>query len=1082
MNGLFAAVVSRMLGLPRFVARAALLAAVFHGLFVGGVTVIKSGTNALFLSRADSGQLPLLYAVVAVVVGLATAVLARLLGRRPLRQLFGEVIIVNAAVLVGATVAVLFHVPGAPALLYVLGEASATMGSVLFWSRLMDGFTSRDQKRVVGVVGAGGMVGSAVGGLAMRLFVDVTGVAAPVIVSAIIWVLALPLLRVVRTRSSAVGDGDGDGREAKTVRQAREAKGARRQPARGDTRDAVLALFQQPYVRAVAGLVVLFAATGAASDFVFRAAAAKSTENEMAGLFGLLNAVVGIVVVVLQVGLTGRLLARLGVFVFAAIIPTLLVAFVGVFLVVDAVEPHGPWSFRVLIVLKGIEMAGAYSLHPVVVALLYNPIAPELRAQSRALIDGAIKKVGAAVAGLVLGALATRADIVSVWTVLIAAMFTLLLLPTLRRLYGAALEARVLAPVQRGRAYAIDTTDKDTREALEAGLRSTQSDDVLAALDALGPTYELDGEALLLLLEHREERVRATALARVPARPDDRLAVRLLDIARTPGARRPRAEAVRALARVQPGKAADVVLEFLDDEEPGVVCAALEVLLRSRNDARAKARLKALLTALPTLGVAWRRDLARLLGVLRDARYAVGVTTLMNDPDHSVRVLAIEAAARRGDPAHVDDLIKRLGERTTRVAVLSALVRFRDAAVPALSAALDDTGLDVAVRARVPRLLERIGTEAAAHALLFSNPRDDAWLQSRIARSLVRIVEQKPGLAVDRRRTDEAIGRRLVAYAAYRDALADLNASDDVRLRLLKHIVNDRGRQNLEIALDLLGLHRGIDRMRAVARGLMDRRKQSRLDAIELLDVALTADPLRTDFLSLLDVGDAERPDEAALHRARRLTHSRDPLLRGIARQTLRRCGVDADDDATALAAAAGVGMPGSFELEGTDMADPLVERLFLLEDVDLFRGLAADDLLAIAALAGELVVEPGQVLYREGDLGNDNLYVIVDGVVELTRGGKLLMTLHPGESAGQVSFVDKGPRPVTARIADGKPARLLVVEREQFFDLMADRTSLMNGFFDVLASRLRSLIDKATPEERTGAGRTTRPPGVTDG
>jgi CRP-like cAMP-binding protein len=163
-------------------------------------------------------------------------------------------------------------------------------------------------------------------------------------------------------------------------------------------------------------------------------------------------------------------------------------------------------------------------------------------------------------------------------------------------------------------------------------------------------------------------------------------------------------------------------------------------------------------------------------------------------------------------------------------------------------------------------------------------------------------------------------------------------------------------------------------------------------------------------------------------------------------------------------------------------MADPLVERLFLLEDVDLFRGLSADDLLAIAALAGELVVEPGQVLYREGDLGNDNLYVIVDGVIELTRGGKLLMTLQPGESAGQVSFVDKGPRPVTARIADGKPARLLVVEREQFFDLMADRTSLMNGFFDVLANRLRSLIDKATPDEKTGAGRTTRPPGAADG
>ncbi len=1045
-----------MLGLPRFVARSAFMAAAFHGVFVGGVTVIKSGTNALFLSRADPSLLPLLYAVVAIVVAAATALLARLLAGRPLRQLFGEVMVLNAALVIVATGAVMGDVPGAAPVLYVTGEATATAGSVLFWSRLMDGFTSRDQKRVVGVVGAGGMLGAAVGGLLLRVIVGTTGVGPPMILAAVLWVVSLPLLRVIRTRSAAA---DPDPVPKSNVNDTR-----RQAAAPKDTRDAILALFGQSYVRAVAGIVVLFAATGAATDFVFRAAASAGSEREMAGLFGLLNAVVGIVVVVLQMALTSRLLSRLGVFLFAAIVPMTLVFLSIIFAIVDAVDPSGPWGFRVLIWLKGVEMAGAYSLHPVVVALLYNPIAPELRAQSRALIDGAIKKMGAAAAGLVLGALAAKAAVVTVWTVLATAALSLILLPTLRRLYVAALEARVQTPSShRGRSLSIDPSDKDTRRALEAGLRSADSEDVIAALDALGPTYELDDESLLRLLEHSEERVRATALARVPARPDDVLAARLLTIARTPGARRPRAEAVRALARAQPGKAADVVREFFDDDEPGVVCAALEVTLRSRNDKDAKARLRGLIASLPSLSLAWRRELARLVGVVRDARYNEAVTALMQDEDKSVRILAIEAAARRGDPVHVDALIPRLGEQTTRVAVSSALVRYRDVAVPGLSAALDDMSLPVAVRIRVPRLLERIGTDAAAHALLFSNPRDDAYLQTRIARSLVQMVERDPRIVVDRRRTDEAIGRRLIAYAAYRDALADLNAGDDANTKLLRRIVNDRRRQNLEIALDLMGIHRGIDRMRAVARGLMDRRRQSRIDAIELLDVALTADPLRTDFLSLLDVREVESPPEAGPLRVRRLTHSRDPLLRGIAKRTLVRCGI-ADE---AEGVNDGVGLPGSFELEGDDMADPIVERLFLLEDVDLFRGLAADDLIAIANVATELSVEAGATLYREGDIGNDSLYVIVDGVLELTHQDKLIMTLHPGESAGQVSFVDKGPRPVTARVAEGKGARLLVVEREHFFDLMADRTSLMQGFFDVLASRLRSLISRATPEER---------------
>jgi CRP-like cAMP-binding protein len=142
-------------------------------------------------------------------------------------------------------------------------------------------------------------------------------------------------------------------------------------------------------------------------------------------------------------------------------------------------------------------------------------------------------------------------------------------------------------------------------------------------------------------------------------------------------------------------------------------------------------------------------------------------------------------------------------------------------------------------------------------------------------------------------------------------------------------------------------------------------------------------------------------------------------------------------------------------------MADDLVERLFLLEDVDLFAGLYADDLLTIASIATELTVPAGQHLYREGDTDSTNLYIIVDGVVELTRQGRPVMTLRAGETAGQVSFLDKGPRPITARVGGTAPARFLVIERDAFVDLMADRTSLMHAFFDVLARRLRALIEK---------------------
>ncbi len=1082
VGGALSGLAARVTGLPRFVARSAASAAAFHVAFVGGVTVIKTGTNALFLSRADPNSLPLLYAAVAIVVTLATTSLARLLVARPLKQLQVEATVAGAILVLLGCAAVQLDLPGAPGALYVIGEASATCASVLFWSRVMDGFTSRDQKRVVGLVGGGGMLGAALGGLLVKLVVGATGVLVPMVIAAVLWVVCLPLLNAVRTRSAQLSGDDKDARKDKSAGMG----------------TALRYLLGRGYPRAVALLVVLLAATGAASDFVFRAAAARTaSEVDMAALFGLLNAVVGVVVVFLQVGLTARLLSRLGVFLFAAVIPGLLLVLSVAHVVFDGLDGYGEAAFYALVTLKGVEMAGAYSLHPAVVALLYNPMPGDVRAQARTLIDGAIKKTGAAAAGLVLGLLAAGGK-VSVWAVFVAAAATLLLLPVLRSQYVRALTQKLQAPKTKKQALHIDPSDKTTRNALEKGLLSDDADDVLHALEALGKHYTPSDATLLRLIEHTDEQVRTAALARVPARPDPTLAKKLLQIAQSPGARRPRAEAVRALARVQPGRAADVVLGFLDDEEPGVVCAALEVALRSRNDKTARARLDVLLGDVQTRHVSWRREVARLLGALQEARYTHALAALIDDADASVRTLAIAAAYRSGDPSHIEHLVRCLDDRRTRSAVVQALVRFGDRAIPALSVALDDVRLPVGVRVHVPRVLQRIGSEAAAHALLFSNPRDDAFLQARIATALAAIVAAKPSIEIDKKRTDEAIGRRLVAYAAYDDALQDLAGADLVGadlaggpsagrgpFSLLKHVVDDRRRQNLGIAFELLGLHRGQEQMERVRRGLLESERKdannltraSYLDALELLDVALVADPLRADFLSLLDVRWDSRDPEKAVERTRKLAASKDPLLRAVAKHTATRLFLD--DEYVSMsgkrqAPTRDVAMPGTQELQGEDMADDLVEKLFMLEDVDLFRGLSSDDLLAIASIAGERTVEAGELLYKEGDTGEPHLYIIIDGTIELTRQGTPVLTLNAGESAGQVSFLDKGPRPVTARVSIQGDAHLLVIEREQFVDLMADRQSLMQGFLGVLAERMRVLISKVGSVQATDADAAT--------
>ncbi|MFZ9888204.1 MAG: cyclic nucleotide-binding domain-containing protein [Myxococcota bacterium] len=1021
---------SSLIGVPAWLLLAALRAAIWHALFVAAVTVAKSASNAVFLARAEPRSLPLLYVVVAVAVALTMWACTRLLRR------FNARLVTDVAVTAGTVLQILIltgcllGIRFAPAALYVVSEVWATTISVLFWSRIGEGFSPRDQRRVVGVLGGGGMAGAVVGGLAMRAVVQDLGALWPALLTASLPLAGLPLLSRLRTRRTGRASSSEDLRHS----------GGRY-------------LLQAKYPLGVALLVIMLAAVGAATDFAFRLASAEAMgEVEMAGLFGLLNAAVGLLVVIVQLGLTSRLLGRFGVFAFLAIVPAgLCVLAIGPFV--------GAPLFPVMLSMKALEMAGAFSLYQAAVSLLYNPMPSSVRSQVRAIIDGAIKKSGAAIAGLSLAGLAyADRDWIGPWLPAGLALSVLALLPRLRAQYLRALEDK-LGRRRQGRigGSTIDASDRETRRLLLEALEREDPVVVLAALDALGLNARLSSRRLLALLRHDDERVRQAGLERVPRdeQATDELVTTLCDMVRNRGAQRPRGEAVRALARARPEALLALLEPLLDEDEPAVVCAAIEVGWGGPAHGLVKQRLDDLCETLPGHSPAWRREVARLIGSTDEQMYDGTLLGLMDDPDPSVWGRAAEAAGRERHEAHLPRLLAALGRREERAAAREALVRYGDLAVPMLSDALDDRGLPLTQRIHVPRVLSAIGTKAAAHALLFSNPRDDAYLQRRIADRLVELCTKHREVRVDRARCDEAVHRRLSAARAHGLALADLTALQGQGAGLLLRVVAERREMALRIALQLIGLHRGMDRAMTALRALGNASRQGdalRQDALELLDVHLTGDPLRASLLEVLEEQPVVGSQDAAERRVWQLTTSRDPLVRGIARRTVRTLSLTAPAEA----------VPQGLEddLEGEDMADTLIERVFLLEHVDLFEGLPTDDLVAIAALAEELDVPPGGVVYREGDRG-DCMYVIIAGELALTRRGLPVMTLHVGESLGQTSFLDRGPRPVTARATHNASTRLLVVQRGAFMDLLSDRPGLMHALFAVLGQRLRTLIER---------------------
>ncbi|WP_460514955.1 Crp/Fnr family transcriptional regulator [Flindersiella endophytica] len=135
-----------------------------------------------------------------------------------------------------------------------------------------------------------------------------------------------------------------------------------------------------------------------------------------------------------------------------------------------------------------------------------------------------------------------------------------------------------------------------------------------------------------------------------------------------------------------------------------------------------------------------------------------------------------------------------------------------------------------------------------------------------------------------------------------------------------------------------------------------------------------------------------------------------------------------------------------------------------LLDDVlrqaPMFAGLDDEAVAALRSAMHEVRLRRGEVLFHEGDQG-DELYVVIEGKVKLGRTSadgreNLLSVLGPGQMFGELSLFDPGPRSSTATgITD---TVMLALGQEQLMTWLSGRPEVARGLLLQLASRLRHL------------------------
>jgi AAA family ATP:ADP antiporter len=750
-------------------------------LLISAHTMLETARDAMLLARFPARALGVVYVVSAASVFPFAFVVSPLAVRfGPRRVLSGGLVAVSLSL------GVLFALPEGPVTLIAIYVVAGLVGSSLvplFWNAVGGVFTVTEGRRLLGIIGAAGVLGGVMGSASAAALLRVLPVKTLLPASAVLFLAAMAVSTFCsRHDDPPLEDG-----------------AAERAPGGA-------AVFKEPFVRWIVMYVAVSTAALILVDFTFKWNVARSVPRlEIAPHIARYYVIVNLTALLAQIA-SGALVRRMGIAANAIVTPVALLA-------------GAVWSLlrggglAPTFVLKGIDGTLRNSVHRATSELVYLPLPPPLRVRVKPLIDGALSKaVQLVVGGLLLAAglklrltgewlTAVTASVLLVWAVTAALMRS----PYLTLLRG------VIAKNGAAPGEPSVTLDMETAEALVAYLSHEDPRLVIAAMNALVRRGRGRLVSPLILL-HEDEAVLVHAL-RLFGESDRQEWVRRARTLLADERESVRMAAARALALHGALDAHDLAtspdprtrgyatlhLALATDSENVTTNPLVAEIVESVRPAMADARL-GLLAAIGDAPAT--PALARLLMDLTARAAKTGTWT---------EEVARAAAAQRA-PSMIPRLVERLAMREGREAVRAALVALGPSALDALAAAMRDSAPSRAIRAQVPGSIARFGTRDAANLLLtVIETNVDGLVRYKAIRALGWLVDFTR-MRLDRRRVERhALASleehfRLLALRSQLDPAPWYPSSADETPpeRLLVGLLEDKLRQSLERTFRLL--------------------------------------------------------------------------------------------------------------------------------------------------------------------------------------------------------------------------------------------------------------------------------------
>lgn len=122
------------------------------------------------------------------------------------------------------------------------------------------------------------------------------------------------------------------------------------------------------------------------------------------------------------------------------------------------------------------------------------------------------------------------------------------------------------------------------------------------------------------------------------------------------------------------------------------------------------------------------------------------------------------------------------------------------------------------------------------------------------------------------------------------------------------------------------------------------------------------------------------------------------------------------------------------------------------LKSVPLFADLDADELDAVAAITTEVDIKQGTSIITEGASAHE-MFVVVAGTLEVTRGGQHIADIGPGGFAGEMALLTHARRDAT--VTAKSDVTVLHLDGRSFGGMLHDAPMVAVKMLPVVAARV---------------------------